>query len=124
MYHHKGNAKPAGIRSAYFFPKAGYMTARTLLQGVQKPQKYVPKISEKPQSKIRHFAMPLLGDEAEKFNIDAPTGTILVYGDCDFSHFFDMAAHLNPISTSCYHSIVGLTNLTPVIQTQTFDQYK
>jgi len=55
---------------------------------------------------------------------DKAKGTILVYGDCDFSHFFDMAAHLNPIATSCYHSIVGLTNLTPVIQTQTFDQYK
>jgi len=54
----------------------------------------------------------------------ADPGTILVYGDCDFPHFFNMAAHLNHTTTSCYHAIVGLTNLTPVIQTQTFHQYK
>jgi len=41
-----------------------------------------------------------------------------------FYIFFNMAAHLNHTTTSCYHAIVGLTNLTPVIQTQTFDQYK
>ena len=29
-----------------------------------------------------------------------------------------MAAHLNHTTTSCYHAIVGLTNLTPVIQAQ------
>ena len=54
----------------------------------------------------------------------ASKGTILVYGVCDFPHFFNMAAHLNHTTTSCYHAIVGLTNLTPVIQTQTFHQYK
>jgi len=52
------------------------------------------------------------------------TGTILVFGGCDFPNFFNMAAHLNHTTKSCYHAIVELTNLTPVIQMQTFHQYK